>query len=328
MNDRHDQRQPGEGTPPECAETRERLHEWVDRELDRDIASRVAKHVDGCMACTEITRSIQSLKQLLRTKARTVQTPPRLESKVREAIALETLRAERARIIHLPRPRARWVAAAALLLVMIPFAMIGLRNQNLHADVTEEAFNSHMLSVAMESMPRYQCMSQEEAEKNLAEELGLDVRLPQFKKGRVCLKGVTYENLGGVKAGKLFYHLDGEEFSLFVVPQKMRGGNVLCCCRNGNRYNVFCSNEGEYCFTYVTKLDGERFRQEVLEPALDRAIEFSERGREKLKSRAESATDELPPTILEPVHDHDHDHPKGVDGCSTCPSAGAKSEKD
>ena len=257
----------------DCPEIREQLHEWIDRELDRDVASVVAKHVDTCMSCAEVARSIQHLKTLVRTKAIETPMPPRLEAKVREAIALETLQAERKKVIQLPMARVRWIAAAALVAVMLPIAIFGL-TRDLHAQVTEAAFRSHLESIGGICNPRYQCMCRTSAEKSLADHLGIDVRLPEFEKGKVCLKGVSKVNLDGTEAGKVFYEIDGGTFSLFVIPQKIRGGESLCFCKPGKKLNVFCSNEGDYCFTYVTELEGEAFRTEILEPALKRAIEF------------------------------------------------------
>lgn len=266
---------PSGGLPPEdCSAVKEQLHDWVDRELDRDVASVVAKHVDGCHDCAEVARSIQHLKTLLRTKATEVPIPPRLESKVREAIALETLRAARKKVIHMPVSGVRWAAAATILIVMGAVTFIGVTKTDLHAQVTEGALQSHLESLGSVSLPRFQCLSRKKAEKSLFDQLGVEVRLPEFPAGRVCIRGVSLVSLKGHPAGKVFYHLDGGEFSLFVVAQKVRGGDALCCCESGPQLKVFCSNEGKYCFIYVTELDGEAFRTQLLEPALKRAIEF------------------------------------------------------
>ena len=264
------------GKHPECAPFEDRLHDWVDRELDRDEATDVAKHVDSCARCTEIVRSVQNLKALLRTKATEVSVPARLESRVREAIALETLHSKkkRAKITPLSAARKRWIAAAAVLILTIPALVIYLTTPDLHAQITQAALDSHTRSLSGESMPRYHCMSQEEAESSLSDVLKLDVKLPEFAEGRVCVKGVGFETHSGVKVGKVFYKLDDKDFSLFIVPSNMRGGKALCCCYQNSRLNIFCSNEGGYCFTYVTELDAEKFRTEVLVPALKRAIQF------------------------------------------------------
>ena len=75
----------------DCQRTREQIHDWVDRELDREPAAEIARHIEDCSKCAEIASSIQSLKHLVRAKAGvgTGSVPPRLETRVREAIALE-----------------------------------------------------------------------------------------------------------------------------------------------------------------------------------------------------------------------------------------------
>ncbi len=258
----------------ECPQVREQLHDWVDRELDHEPAARVAHHLEACMGCAEIARSIQSLKLLVRAKAGNVPLPVGLETRVRESVALESTRKPRARVLRIPIPSARWVAAAAVLVIGASLSVPILFPGDLHAQVTEQALYSHMRSIGQEDTPRFQCMSREEAEDSLREQLRLAVSLPEFPIDRACVKGVSVEDFGGKKVGKVFYTLDGEEFSLFVVPGSMRGGTSLCCCHSGQRLHVYCTNEGSYCFTFVTTIDREPFRGNLLEPALHRAIQI------------------------------------------------------
>jgi len=287
----------------DCPQVRAKLHEWVDRELDREPAAHVARHVEACPPCAEIARSIQSLKNLVRAKAGAVPVPDRLAARVRDAIALEAGRAGRSRILSL-RP-ARWLAAATLaaafLIVGLPAALDflrssglfskGLRSNDLHAQVTDQALNSHLRSLFAEDLPRFRCLSKMEAEQSLSDQLGFAVRLPEFCNVRTCLKGVSIEECDGVRIGKVFYRLDGEEFSLFVVPASMRGGTSLCCCRHGPKLHIYCTREKDYCFTFVTALADQPF-QELLEPALRRTIQIH---------RAPAATIEPGTTIPAPA---------------------------
>lgn len=264
----------------DCPQIREKLHDWVDRELDREPAAEVARHVEACPRCAEVARSIRSLKGLVRAKAGAVPVPERLAARVRETIALEAGRAGRSRVLRL-RP-ARWIAAAglaaAILIVGLPVGLDflrsrGLRSNDLHAQVTDEALASHLRSLGAEDLPRYRCMTREEAEKSLSEQLGFAVRLPKFCNVRSCVKGVSILEFHGIRVGKVFYRLDGEDFSLFVVPAAMRGGTALCCCHEGQRLHVYCTKEEGYCLTYVTTLADEPFQQ-FLEPALRRTVPF------------------------------------------------------
>ena len=161
-----------------------------------------------------------------------------------------------------------------LLACRVPALILYLTTPDLHAEITRAALDSHARTMSGESMPRYHCMTQEEAESSLKDVLKLDIQLPEFAAERVCLKGVGFETHSGVKVGKVFYKLDDNDFSLFIVPNNMRGGKALCCCYQNSQLNIFCSNEGGYCFTYVTELGAEEFRARVLEPALKRAIQF------------------------------------------------------
>jgi len=264
----------------DCPRIRERLHEWVDRELDREPAAEVARHVEACPCCAEVARSIRNLKSLVKAKAGAVPVPERLAARVRESIALEAGRAGRARVLRL-HP-GRWLAAAALaaafLIIGLPAALdfirsAGGRANDLHAQVTDQALTSHLRSVFAEDLPRYRCLSRPEAERILTEQLGVAVRLPEFCAERTCVKGVSIEQCDGLRVGKVFYRVDGEEFSLFVAPAAMRGGTALCCCHAGQRLHVYCTREKDYCFTFVTSLADEPFLA-LLEPALRREIEM------------------------------------------------------
>jgi len=239
-----------------CESYQEQLHDWIDGELDRELAIQVARHVEECDLCENAVRSIRSVKNLLRSKGRDVELPPRLEARVRESIALESLRNERSKRVSLSRQRLLWGSAAALIIVAVAGLTPIFNTPNLHAGVTKQALVSHMNSIHLEDQPRFHCISREEAQKSLHEQLGQPVQLPIFVGARVCLRGVSIHHFDQIRVGKVHYLLDGHQFSLFVVPVKIRTGTTLCCCHAGQELKVFCSNEGDYCFTYVTKNAG------------------------------------------------------------------------
>ena len=187
---------------------------------------------------------------------------------------MDSLRSERSKRVSLSRRRLLWGSAAALIIVAVAGLFPIFNTPNLHAGVTKQALVSHMNSIHLEDQPRFHCISREEAQKSLQEQLGQPIQLPFFVGARVCLSGVSIHQFDQVRVGKVHYLLDGQQFSLFVIPVKIRTGTTLCCCHAGQELKVFCSNEGEYCFTYVTNMPGEQFRSEILEPALRRSIEF------------------------------------------------------
>lgn len=253
----------------DCPSVQDRLHDWIDLELDSGDAAEIARHVDGCSACAEIARAIRSLKTLVRQKAERPTLPPRLEARVREAIALESLRAERSRIIQFPLRRLRWAAAFVILVAGAVMVSQLFAPKDLHAEITESALASHLESLGAEDLPRYSCMSTTEVEQSLEQQLGYPVDLPDFPAG-VCLKGLSVKQFHGHQVGKVYYEIDDQPFSLFVVPAEMRGGTVLCCCHKGQKLRVYCTSEGDYCLTFVTTIDREIFQTTLLEPALNR----------------------------------------------------------
>ena len=64
-----------------CEELRDRLYEFLDRELADSDAARLRRHVDECPSCHEAADAEQHIRQLLRRSC-TERAPQELRAKV------------------------------------------------------------------------------------------------------------------------------------------------------------------------------------------------------------------------------------------------------
>jgi len=82
-----------DGMSMTCRELFERLSEYVDGELSREICEEIRKHLDGCDPCVNFARTLKTTTDLCR----------RLPSQpIPPAVAADL---QRFLLDHLPRPR-------------------------------------------------------------------------------------------------------------------------------------------------------------------------------------------------------------------------------
>ncbi|HIN80318.1 MAG TPA: hypothetical protein EYN00_04505 [Planctomycetes bacterium] len=247
----------------ECRDIRDRLHEWVDGELDPILAADIHRHIDDCVDCADTASAIEKIKALIQTKARRVNLPPDLEDRVRQSLAID---AHRQRGQKSTSVGSRWLLAAAILLALflLPFLPGLIAPDELHAQVAEEVFDSHLRTVMEGELPQFLCDTSSGAAATIKEKLGIDVVLPEFPEGSAALLGVTFLECCGIKVGKAFYRLKGDPFTVFVVPMGCEQKPTLCICKRGKNYSVLCNPRDGYCLVMVTGLRPEEFQEDFL----------------------------------------------------------------
>ncbi len=72
----------------DCRETRERLSDFRDGSLSGTAAEELSRHLGECPGCAEIARSLDAVREGLRSLP-PVPAPPELLSRIREAVAAE-----------------------------------------------------------------------------------------------------------------------------------------------------------------------------------------------------------------------------------------------
>jgi anti-sigma factor (TIGR02949 family) len=114
----------------DCAACRERLHAYLDGELEEAEVEILHRHLEDCADCFERSQLEEAFRRTIRSVAGPVPPPPAgLEARVREALDREDARRADEATGRRPRRREAWhrlrawsaglLAAAALLLVAV-----------------------------------------------------------------------------------------------------------------------------------------------------------------------------------------------------------------
>lgn len=248
----------------DCRDIRERLHEWVDGELDPSLAEEVHRHIDVCIDCSDTASAIEKIKLLVQSKAHRVELPSDLEARIQNSLTIEAHRMGTSKRSSLST---RWLLAAAAVLVplfLLPFFPGLLVSDELHAQVAEEVLDSHLRTVMEGELPQILCDTSEKAVAVLGKRLGVDVTLPNFPDEVGGLLGLSFVECCGIEVGKAFYNLNGDPLSLFVVPMDCKEKTTLCCCKRGKNYSVLCNSREGYCLVMATGLSPEDFKDRFL----------------------------------------------------------------
>lgn len=113
----------GSGLMNDCLHYQEKLHDWVDQELDAPTSEEIDLHLSHCPQCADAAKGIQHMKQLIRSKAWKPQTPENLRVGVQEMLTVESTRMQ---------TRSRWSGRTILPLALqfissSPGAALGAR---------------------------------------------------------------------------------------------------------------------------------------------------------------------------------------------------------
>ena len=217
----------------QCREVLQKLHDFIDGELEEAEQLRVSTHLEKCASCRGQVDAGRRLKRLVQVKARREPLPPGLEGKIREAIVGETTSFEAVVVppeddvpSGLPPRSSRWLPLAAMGLVAVSLlalspSFLSPEAALVHAQVAEQAVGLHALAG---DTPAKICDSCD-ATAICESVLGAGVLLPVFKNERVRLRGVCTERFGNTICAHLHYTLDDQRFSMFAFqnPEVVHG---------------------------------------------------------------------------------------------------------
>ncbi|RTZ93155.1 MAG: hypothetical protein DSY92_01160 [Planctomycetota bacterium] len=243
----------------DCIRFKERLHEWVDGELGEVVADEVDTHLSLCPKCADAARAIEHMKLLVKSKVRQSRVPEGLAGKVRQAITIES-----ARYSHRKRWTGRrlvpFATAAAILLVILssinPFS--STQHQELQASVGDYVFDSHLRSVTGDDGPEWFFEGTADASTRISQELGVAVVLPAPD---AMLQGVSFSSLGETRIAKVFYMLDSEPLSIFIIPRPDGVMDGCHCIKKGRNFAVFCLPGESVCYLFATSQDAKACQQ-------------------------------------------------------------------
>ena len=235
----------------DCIRYQDKLHDWVDQELDLPTSEEIHLHLSQCPQCADAAKGIQHMKQLVRSKAWKPETPPNLKKGVQEMLTLESSR----------QPRPRWTgrtvlplaATAALILVLIAPGAFHISSSNSQLDasvISEPVFNSHLQSLSGDDLPQALFGSSEQASRYVSNLLNHACVVPDFD--RFTIWGVSVLEVGPHQIPKVFYRGADSHLSLFLVCMEHDGSYGIHTLRNGVEFTVYCFPGSNYCCVLAT----------------------------------------------------------------------------
>lgn len=242
----------GSGLMNDCLHYQEKLHDWVDQELDAPTSEEIDLHLSHCPQCADAAKGIQHMKQLIRSKAWKPQTPENLRVGVQEMLTVESTRMQ---------TRSRWsgrtilplAATAALILIFLtpdifnPAAF----NSSLDASViSEPVFDSHLRSLSGDDQPEALFNSHEVASLYITEMLDRPIQVPEFKNFEIW--GVSALSVKGHEIPKIFYRGADSHLSLFLVCMKLEASSGIHTLKNGVGFTVYCFPGADFCCVMAT----------------------------------------------------------------------------
>jgi len=75
-------------TEMDCEETLEKLWQYLDRELDRDAAGKLERHLQECRECFSRAEFERRLQALVRRSCTGEQAPPELRERLRRLLRM------------------------------------------------------------------------------------------------------------------------------------------------------------------------------------------------------------------------------------------------
>ena len=74
----------------DCIRYQEKLHDWVDQELDLPTSEEIQLHLSQCPQCADAAKGIQHMKELVRSKAWKPEAPVSLQQGDRKSTRLNS----------------------------------------------------------------------------------------------------------------------------------------------------------------------------------------------------------------------------------------------
>ena len=235
----------------DCIRYQEKLHEWVDQELDLPISEDIDLHVSRCPHCADTAKGIRHMKELVKCKAFRPEVPQRLRGNIEQMINLESRR----KIVS------RWsgrsilpLASTAALILVFVFPILSdnfSKPSSLDASVISDyVFNSHVRSLNGDDKPSalFECPIQ--AGQFISGVFDRQVKLPVLD--TFSIWGVSMETIDGSEIPKVFYRGEEQHISLFLVCMPHVPSKGIHPLKQGSNFGIYCFPGSDFCCLLAT----------------------------------------------------------------------------
>jgi anti-sigma factor RsiW len=233
-------------------EIQERIHPYVDGELDAVNAREVELHLGACEECGGLEQRIRALSGVLTASAPAYRAPAALRKSVRAALRKEVKPA---------RQTGWWVfaASAACALLLLAFAV----SQTMRAPrdaITDEVVANHVRSLLATHLVDVASSNQHTVKPWFDGKVDFAPEVRDLAADGFPLVGGRLDYLQGKTVVALVYERNKHPINLFVVPASTnRGAAPSALTRRG--YHLIHWTRGEMDYWAVSDLNAEELQQ-------------------------------------------------------------------
>jgi anti-sigma factor RsiW len=219
----------------DCIETRQRLHPYLDREIDVEGALAVESHLAGCAACRSLFAAQQALQAGVRRHATYFGAPPGLAQRVRR----EAGRGPAARFGWLSLrqwlPLGAAVAATALLTWTAALQYAGMPGEE---RIAEQVVNGHARAVMTAHRIDVASSDRHTVKPWLSSRLDFSPPVVDLASAGFPLDGGRLDYLDGRTVATLCYRSRQHWIDLFVWPERDARGDRAARTSSRQGYNI------------------------------------------------------------------------------------------
>ena len=233
-------------------EIQERIHPYVDGELDAGNARELELHLSACEQCRGIEQRIRALSDALSRSAPAYRAPARLRKNVRSALRLEAK----------PARRTWWLVfatGAACALLLLAFAVFQTTRASRKA-IADEVVANHVRSLLAAHLVDVASSNQHTVKPWFDGKVDFAPEVRDLAANGFPLVGGRLDYLNGKTVAALVYERNKHPINLFVVPALTnRSSQPSALTRRG--YNLIHWTHGEMDYWAVSDLNAEELHQ-------------------------------------------------------------------
>lgn len=238
----------------DCIETRQRLHPYLDREIDVEGALAVESHLAGCAACRSLFAAQQALQSGVRRHATYFGAPPGLAQRVRR----EAGRGPAARFGWLSLrqwlPLGAAVAATALLTWTAALQYAGMPGEE---RIAEQVVNGHARAVMTAHRIDVASSDRHTVKPWLSSRLDFSPPVVDLASAGFPLDGGRLDYLDGRTVATLCYRSRQHWIDLFVWPERDARGDRAARTSSRQGYNIVTWRTGGMAFWAISDVNAD-----------------------------------------------------------------------
>ena len=233
-------------------EIQERIHPYVDGELDAGNARELELHLNACEQCRGIEQRIRALRDALSRSEPGYRAPARLQKHVRKALRLEAK----------PSRQIWWLVFAtgvACTLLLLAFAFFQTTRASRNA-IADEVVANHVRSLLAAHLVDVASSNQHTVKPWFDGKVDFAPEVRDLAANGFPLVGGRLDYLNGKTVAALVYERNKHPINLFVVPASTnRSSQPSALTRRG--YNLIHWTRGEMDYWAVSDLNAEELHQ-------------------------------------------------------------------